>query len=283
MNASPRVSTGIIAAAGSASRMWPASKVFPKELFPLGRLPALGYVVWEMVEAGLEHIVIVVRKGGAEPIRAFLDPGIAPPSSVAHDDIVKGFTDVLRRSRFTLVEQDGPYGNGTPLLNGSAVAPGEACVFAFADDVVFGENASSGLVSTYQQCGCPVLSVQAVAKEDASKFGILEVDARGRIPMVTRFVEKPQPGETSSTLASLGRYLVTPAVVDVLRSVPLGRANELWLADAFVSILTSGRPIAASELTSGRWYTVGNPEGFRDAVAASGRFEDSGVYSMSKR
>jgi UTP--glucose-1-phosphate uridylyltransferase len=279
MNASPRVSTGIIAAAGSASRMWPASKVFPKELFPLGRLPALGYVVWEMVEAGLEHIIIVVREGGLEPVRAFLDPDIAPPSSVASDGIVKGFTEMLRRSKFTLVEQKGPYGNGTPLLNGSAVAPGETCLFAFADDVVFGENASAGLVSTFQKCGCPVLCVQPVAKEDASKFGILEVDARGRIPLVTRFVEKPKPGETSSTLASLGRYLVTPAVVDVLRTVPLGRGDELWLADAFIDILDSGGQIAASELKSGRWYTVGNPDGFRDAVAASAQLEDSGVYS----
>jgi UTP--glucose-1-phosphate uridylyltransferase len=283
MNALPRVSTGIIAAAGSASRMWPASKVFPKELFPLGRLPALGYVVWEMVEAGLEHIVIVVRQGGREPIRAFLDPSVDPPSSVANDDIVKGFTDILRRCRFTFVEQDGPYGNGTPLLNGSAVAPGETYIFAFADDVVFGENASTGLLSTFQKCGSPVLCVQPVAKEDASRFGILEVDARGRIPFVTRFVEKPKPGETSSTLASLGRYLVTPAVVDILGTVPLGRGDELWLADAFINILASGGPIAASELKSGRWYTVGNPEGFRDAVAASSQLEESGVYSIPRR
>lgn len=280
MNALPKVSTGIIAAAGSASRMWPASKVFPKELFPLGRLPALGYVVWEMVEAGLEHIVIVGRKGGLEPIREFLDPAIAPPSSVANDGLVKGFTDVLRRSRFTLIEQNGPYGNGTPLLNGAAIAPGETCIFAFADDVVFGENASTGLLSTFQKSGCPVLCVQPVPKEDASKFGILEVDARGRIPFVTRFIEKPKPGETSSTLASLGRYLVTPAVVDILRTVPLGRADELWLADAFIEMLNSGGELAASQLTSGRWYTVGNPEGFRDAVAASRQLEDSGVYSV---
>jgi UTP--glucose-1-phosphate uridylyltransferase len=282
MSTAPRVSTGIIAAAGSASRMWPASKVFPKELFPLGRLPALGYVVWEMVEAGLEHIVIVGRTGGLEPIRAFLDPNVTPPSSVANDDIVKGFSDVLRRCRFTLVEQHGPYGNGTPLLNGSEVASGETCVFAFADDVVFGENASTGLISTFQSCGCPVLCVQPVAPEDVSHFGILEVDARGRIPFVTRFVEKPKPGETSSTLASLGRYLVTPSVIEVLRHVPLGRGNELWLADAFINVLSSSGQIAVSQLTSGRWYTVGNPEGFRQAVAASSQLEDSGVFPIPR-
>jgi UTP--glucose-1-phosphate uridylyltransferase len=263
--------------------MWPASKVFPKELFPLGRLPALGYVVWEMVEAGLDHIVIVVRKGGLEPVRAFLDPDVAPPSSVENDDLVKGFTDMLRRCRFTLVEQNGPYGNGTPLLNGSAVVPGDTCIFAFADDVVFGENASTGLLTTFQKCGCPVLCVQPVAPEDASKFGILEVDARGRIPFVTRFVEKPKPGETTSTLASLGRYLVTPAVVDVLRNVPLGRSDELWLSDAFVEILKAHGQLAAFELKSGRWHTVGNPDGFRQAVAASSRMEDSGVYSIPSR
>jgi UTP--glucose-1-phosphate uridylyltransferase len=252
--------------------MWPASKVFPKELFPLGRLPVLGHVIREMVEAGIEHVVIVARKGGLPTIEAFLDPGIAPPASVENDDIVRAFSHILRTTKFTLLEQSGPYGNGTPLLNGSPHAGGGACLFAFADDVVFGENVSAGLVSTFQQTGYPILALQSVPQADAGKFGIVEVETVDRsVPLVTRFVEKPRAGETTSTLASFGRYLITPSVLDALREVPLGRANELWLSDAFVRLLEQRSQIGTYALTTGRWYTVGDPSGYKDAVAAATR------------
>jgi len=86
-------------------------------------------------------------------------------------------------------------------------------------------------------------------------------------------VEKPGPGETSSRLASLGRYLITPELVQVLRATPTGKAGELWLADAFIELLNRGRRLNAFRLTSGQWHTVGTPEGYVRAAMAAMEFE----------
>jgi UTP--glucose-1-phosphate uridylyltransferase len=271
----PSVLTGVIAAAGAASRMWPASKVLPKELFPLGRLPVLAYVIFEMVEAGIEHIVVVVRNDGSGSIETFLNPQVEPPQGVGQDALVTQFEQVLRMCRFTVVAQRGPYGNGTPLLNAVELLAGQPCIYAFADDIVFGENVSLKLVDAYQRKGHAVLAAQTVSEEELSKFGVVECAQGQDISYVTRFIEKPQPGTTASRLASLGRYLITADVVDALRSTGVGRGGELWLSDAFVQMLRVGLPLAVAPLTSGQWYTVGTAEGFRRAVAASAEADSS--------
>ena len=267
----PRIA--VIAAAGSASRMWPASKTIPKELFPLGKVPAIAHVAWEMIDAGIDDIRIVIRKGEPPAIAELLDPHRAsPPGSMKEDPVVQRFEQMLAAARFSFIEQEGPYGNGTPLLNGTN-GVNEPVVFAFADDVVFGENAVAGMVQLYERTGHPILAVQEVAPEEVRKFGILDTSTRNGIDIVSRFVEKPAPGETSSRLASLGRYLITPELVNVLRETPTGRGGELWLADAFIALLKRGLELNAFRLTSGEWHTVGTPEGYARAVQAAMQFE----------
>ena len=179
---------------------------------------------------------------------------------------------MIAAATFTFIEQEGPYGNGTPLLNGTTGIE-EPCVFAFADDVVFGENAVAGMVALFERTGNPVLAVQEVAAEEVRKFGILDTAQERGVDVIRRFVEKPGPGETTSRLASLGRYLVTPELVHVLRSTPTGKGGELWLADAFIHLLNAGRALNAYRLTTGEWHTVGTPEGYVRAAVAAMEFE----------
>jgi UTP--glucose-1-phosphate uridylyltransferase len=193
---------------------------------------------------------------------------------VARDQVVRRFEKIIRKPRFTFLEQSGPYGNGTPLLNGFEASNGDPCVYAFADDVVFGENATAGVIREHARSGHPVLAAQKVPRKETSRFGILEARRHRGHHLVSRFVEKPKPGQTRSTLASLGRYLVTPDVVEVLKQTPPGRDRELWLADAFCALLDRGAPLSVFTLTSGRWHTVGNPGGYRDAVLAGMRLEE---------
>lgn len=259
--------------------MWPASKVIPKELFPLGKVPAIAHVVWEMVDAGITDIRIVIRKGEPPAIAELLDPKRGgPPETVRTDPVVQRFEQMIAAASFTFVEQDGPYGNGTPLLNG-AHGLDEPCVFAFADDVVFGENAVAGMVSLFERTGNPVLAVQEVAEHEVRKFGILDTSTHEGVDVVRRFVEKPGPGETMSRLASLGRYLVTPELVNVLRATPTGKGGELWLADAFIQLLNAGRTLNAFRLTAGQWHTVGTPEGYVRAAVAAMEFESLAPFA----
>jgi UTP--glucose-1-phosphate uridylyltransferase len=272
------VTKGVIAAAGSATRMWPGSKVFPKELFPLGRVPAILYVIWEMAAAGIDDIVIVGRKDNRESLARLLDATAETPANVRDEPVTHRFEQVLRTCKFTLILQDGPYGNGTPLLNAYPHVNADACVYAFADDMVFGENASRSLLETYQTAQTVVMAAQPVSESDVSKFGIVETTRRGGTHFISRLVEKPAPHETTSRLATLGRYVVTRELVDVLTNTSIGRANELWLTDAIIHLMKSGRSVAARTISEGQWFTIGHPHGYRAALLAAMRLEEAGFW-----
>jgi UTP--glucose-1-phosphate uridylyltransferase len=267
MQSTPRFA--VITAAGSGTRMWPATKVVPKELFPLGRMPTLVRVVWEMLDAGVREIVLVVTEQSESSVRRLFDPSSPAPANVRDDPEVQRFEKMLAATTFHVVRQVGPYGNGTPLLSAADLVGDETCVYAFGDDVIFGENATANLLRVHERTGTPVLAAQQVEPERTKSFGILECTERNGIQFVRRLIEKPAPGETSSTLAAFGRYLVTPDVLNQLRNTKPGKGGELWFVDAVIRRMQDGREVCAAPLTAGRWLTVGDPRGYADAVKAA--------------
>jgi UTP--glucose-1-phosphate uridylyltransferase len=182
---------------------------------------------------------------------------------------VQRFEKMLSATTFHVVRQVGPYGNGTPLLSAADLVGDDSCVYAFGDDVIFGENATANLLRVHAQTGTPVLAAQHVEPERTKSFGVVECTERNGIQFVRRLVEKPAPGETPSTLASFGRYLVTRDVLDQLRRTKTGKGGELWFVDAVIQRLKDGREVCAAPLTTGRWLTVGDPRGYADAVKAA--------------
>lgn len=263
------VITAVIAAAGSATRMWPASKSVPKELFPLGRVPAIIHLVWELLDSGVQHIIIVASAEGMPLVKQLFDPSIEPPSKVAADPIVRRFQQIFDRAKLTFQVQAGSYGNGTPLKQAADLFGPAPCIYAFGDDIVFGENISCGLISAFADTGCPVLAVQHVDPGRAHQFGIVECDIDGKHHYVSELVEKPSAGETNSTLAAFGRYLVTPDLIDSLRTTEAGRNDEVWFVDSVIQRMREGGRVCALPLTTGRWYTVGDPSSYAQAVVAA--------------
>ena len=266
------VTTAVIAAAGSATRMWPASKVVPKELFPLGRVPAIVHLVWELLDAGIRRIVVVVAAETAVEMRGLFDPEVRAPEKIANDPLVQRFQQIFETAELIqVVEQPPKYGNGIPLLAAAKWIGNAPCIYAFGDDIVFGENVSSGLLKTFAQTGCPVLAAQKVEPSRKSQFGIIECRKEGGIRYVTRLIEKPSPEETASRLASFGRYLVTPDLIEMLQKTPPGRDNEVWFVDSVIQRLREGNRVCAFPLTAGKWYTVGDPTSYAKAVKAAQR------------
>ena len=123
MPQSQKITTAVIAAAGQATRMWPASKVFPKELFPLGKIPVVVHIVWEFIEAGVEDVVIVAAAHNKGYVAALFDRSVSPPPKLANDPLVRRFQESLERCRLSIIEQSGSYGNGTPLLDAARQFP----------------------------------------------------------------------------------------------------------------------------------------------------------------
>ncbi len=270
MNIHENVTTAVIAAAGSATRMWPASKVVPKELFPLGRVPAIVHLVWELLDLGIRRIVVVVAAETSAEMRGLFDPEVRAPEKIANDPLVQRFQQIFETAEFIkVVDQPPKYGNGIPLIAAGDWIENAPCIYAFGDDIVFGENVSRGLLNTFAKTGCPVLAAQQVEPSRKSQFGIIECQEEDGIQYVTRLIEKPSPDETASTLASFGRYLVTPDLIEMLQKTPPGRDNEVWFVDSVIQRLREGKRVCAFPLTAGRWYTVGDPASYAQAVAAA--------------
>ncbi len=269
MTTTAQVKTGVIAAAGSATRMWPASKVVPKELFPLGRVPAIAHVVSEFVQAGIKKIVLVVAEQNLALIRGLFDRSVHAPPKVAGDTVVQHFEALLDCAEFVIISQTGHYGNATPLVLAADEVGSESCIYAFGDDVVFGENSSLGLIDVHGKTGRPVLAAQEVDPSKKSSFGIIESRFENGVHYVTRLIEKPRADETASNLASFGRYLVTPDLMQVLKATRPGRDSEVWFVDGVIHELARQKHVCVFPLTAGTWYTVGDPRSYADAVGAA--------------
>ena len=270
---SKEITTAVIAAAGMATRMWPASKSIPKELFPLGRVPAIVHLWWELADVGVSKIILVVGKGSGEIFKALCDPATLPPSKIADDPVVQRFQKLLQETEFLYVQQLGNYGNATPLIQagkelGSSLTQ-KPCIYAFGDDIVFGENVSAGIVNTYRQTHCPVLAAQKVEPERKSQFGILECYEHLGNEYVSRLLEKPAIDQTKSNLASFGRYLVTPELFEILSEIRPGRDGEIWFVDSVIQLLKNRGRVSAFTLQKGRWYTVGDPKSYAAATLAA--------------
>jgi UTP--glucose-1-phosphate uridylyltransferase len=248
--------------------MWPASRVVPKELFPLGKVPALVHLIWEFIEAGVRRIVIVVAKETGGLVKGLLDPAVSAPPKVANDPMVQRFLDIFTQVEFVFIPQTGNYGNGTPLIQAADIVGAEPCLYAFGDDIVFGENISRALIDMFHRTGSPVLAAQPVEPSRKSSFGILECHEQDGIQYVSRMIEKPAPDETPSNLAAFGRYLVTPELMVLLRKTTRGKDNEIWFVDSVIQRIKDGKSVCAVTLTTGKWYTVGDPASYADAVRA---------------
>ncbi len=270
------VETAIIAAAGAGTRMWPATKVVPKELFPVGRLPAIAWQLAEFHAAGIRRVAVVANADNKPLIEALVDPRQGPPASQAAVPAARRFQAMLEELDVTVVLQHGPYGNGTPLLNAVEAVGRGPCIYAFGDDIVLGRNCTAALLDVHARTGGPVLAVQPVARERVGAFGIVETrpDPEAGAPRVTRLVEKPAPGETDSNLAAFGRYLVTPEIIDILEGVGRGKGGEVWFVDAVIRWMAGGGAVHAWPLDGAEWVTVGDAAGYARAVARAAELGD---------
>ncbi|MGH9768422.1 MAG: UTP--glucose-1-phosphate uridylyltransferase [Blastocatellia bacterium] len=259
-----KVETGVIAAAGSGTRMLPVTLGYPKELLPIINKPAIHLIIEEFIEAGLKKIVIVTGENPG-PLHRQYKPSALP--SRGKYKPLDDFIDKLSGVEIVFEPQVGPYGNGTPLMIARPhILAGDGFIYAYGDDILKTKvSFARQLVETHQATGALVAGAQEVPWEDVPRYGIVEFK-KGSDHEMKDVVEKPSREEAKSNLAMFGRFLLSTDVIQILSEIPLGKSNELWLTDAVREYLRRGGRVVAQPVTDGAWLTIGDPVNYLKTV-----------------
>jgi UTP--glucose-1-phosphate uridylyltransferase len=269
----------VIPAAGLGSRLLPLTKAIPKEMLPVGDKPVIEHTVRELVASGITDITIVVS-GGKGLIQDHFRPNpvlveqLRADGKAAYADAVEEVAELARRGHITYLDQHGPYGNGTPVLNASRNFGDEPMLVLWPDDVFVAEvPRAQQLIRAYEATRCPVLALLPMEPGDSQRYGVpvVKEDLDDGLLRITGLVEKPQPADAPSAFAAIGGYVVTPGIIEELREQTKRwyehRTGEVYLTDA-INAYAAGRAVYG-QVIQGRWYDTGNPADYLVAQFAS--------------
>jgi UTP--glucose-1-phosphate uridylyltransferase len=259
-----RVETGVIAAAGSGTRMLPVTLGYPKELLPIINKPAIHLIVEEFIDAGLKKIVIITGENPG-PLHRQYQPGALPPRGKYKP--LDEFIEKLSGVEVIFEPQTGPYGNGTPLMVARPHIPAnEGFIYAYGDDILKTRiSFAKQLIETHKRTNALVVGSQPVDWADVVRYGIVEFK-EGSDEEMKDVVEKPPRDEAKSNLAMFGRFLLSHGVIDILGEIPFGIGGELWLTDAVREYVRRGGRVVAQPVTDGEWLTIGDPANYLHTV-----------------
>jgi UTP--glucose-1-phosphate uridylyltransferase len=264
------ITKAVIPAAGVGTRLLPATKAQPKVMLPILDVPAIQYVVQEAVDAGLEDILIVTGRD-TRAIADHFDRN-AELESFLEQRGDRTALEAVRRlthlARIQYVCQPRQLGLGDAIRCARAFVRDEPFAVLLGDTVIDAPvPVTRTLIQAYEEGRTPVLAVENVPARNAGRYGIVEGTplANGTLS-VTRLIEKPRPGETASTLAVAGRYVLTPEVFVALETATPGRNDEIQLTDALAGLLPR-TPMVAVPI-EGRRYDIGDKLGYLSAILA---------------
>ncbi len=241
-----RVRKAVFPAAGWGTRFLPATKAQPKEMLPLVDKPIIQYAVEEAVAAGIEQ-VIIVTSSQKRAIEDHFDLNY----ELEHLLEEKGEIEKLRQVRhisdlaqIAYVRQKEQLGLGHAVLTAKDLIGHEPFAVILPDDVVVADRPCIGqLIHAYHQVHGSVVAVMQVAPEETRRYGVIggepvtEGPDQDRTYRVTSIVEKPDPDTAPSSLAVIGRYVLTPKIFDKLEQTQRGAGGEIQLTDAIQALM----------------------------------------------
>jgi UTP--glucose-1-phosphate uridylyltransferase len=264
----------VIPAAGLGTRFLPATKALPKELLPVLDRPVLQWGVEEARAAGIDNVVMVISRG-KELLAAHFDAAPELERTLERRGKLKELEAARRPQQlasFAYVYQPEPLGLGHAVLQARPVIQHSPFACLLPDDVSWGHDRPvlRQLVDAYNELRTPVLALMRVTPEQISRYGSVAIaESRGRLHRVTAMVEKPKPEEAPSLLAIMGRYVLTPAVMEALEHTRPGAGGEIQLTDGIAGALGDG-PIWGLEF-EGELLDVGTPEGWIKTLVRTAR------------
>lgn len=262
-----KVRKAVIAAAGFGTRFLPQTKAMPKEMLPLVDKPIIQHIVEELVEAGIEDIVIVTGYH-----KRSIEDHFDHTSAELRANLKKsGKTRLLEETRkisqlanFAYVRQKGPYGSATPLMNVSHLVGDEPFIYTYADDLIpSSPNRFTQMISLYEELDGVILPCIKVQRDaDYDRYGIVKGEpVREGIMRMQGLTEKPGKDAAASHFASVGGYLLTPEVFEYVdRGIDLIHGDDEFYLTTYVldKMMRDDKALYACLLKDSKYYDTGN-------------------------
>ncbi|GAA2897992.1 UTP--glucose-1-phosphate uridylyltransferase GalU [Streptosporangium fragile] len=260
------VTKAVVPAAGLGTRFLPATKATPKEMLPIVDKPAIQYVVEEAVSAGLLDVLMVTGKN-KRSIEDHFDRAIELEDALeakGDDERLSQVREPADLATLHYVRQGEPRGLGHAVLCAKQHVGDHPFACLLGDDLIdYRDELLKRMIEVRGTYGGSVIALMEVPREQASLYGCaaIEPTTEDDVVRVTDLVEKPPADEAPSNWAVIGRYVIDPAVFEVLENTPPGRGNEIQLTDALRTLAGRGNDQGGpvhGVLFRGRRYDTGN-------------------------
>jgi UTP--glucose-1-phosphate uridylyltransferase len=268
-----KVTKAVFPVAGLGTRFLPATKASPKEMMPIVDKPLIQYAVEEAVAAGITHMIFVTGRS-KRSIEDHFDKAYELETELER----RGKTEMLEFVRNLLprdinciyIRQAEALGLGHAVLCAQPVIGDEPFAVLLADDLLDGDPpVMKQMVDVHDYYRSSVIGVQQVPREDTKSYGIVDSKAMTEtLEQIVRIVEKPKPEDAPSTLAVVGRYVLTPRIFHHLARIGKGSGGEIQLTDGIAALLAEEQVLAYRY--KGTRYDCGSKLGYLEATIAFG-------------
>lgn len=260
----------VIPAAGLGTRFLPATKSVPKELLPIVDMPTIQLIVQEVVDAGIDTVILVTAKGKSKIVDHFdVFPELEEKlEREGKHDLAERLRKTCNMVRLVSVRQGEPRGLGHAVLCTKELVGNEPFAVLLGDDLVDSVvPCTRQMINVYEKYHKSVVALMEVDPADVPKFGICGgKEVEERVIALDKMVEKPKLADAPSKLAIVGRYILTPEIFDVLEATPPGKGGEIQLTDA-MSRLMQKQGFYGYRF-EGKRYDAGDKFGFLQANIA---------------
>ncbi len=267
-----KVTKAIFPVAGLGTRFLPATKSIPKEILTLVDRPLIQYAIDEARAAGIKEFIFVTSRGKSA-LEDYFDysPELEATLRRAGKDAL---LEILRETNMdsgaiAYVRQNRPLGLGHAVWCARRLVADEPFAVLLPDDVIAAEKPClQQMVEAYAQTGGNIVAAMEVPVERTSSYGVLDVaEDMGSVVSVKGMVEKPKAGEAPSNLAVIGRYILSPKVMNNLDKLKPGAGGEIQLTDAIAKEAETPGTVYGFRFR-GQRYDCGTKAGFLQATVA---------------
>lgn len=271
-----KIRKAVFPVAGLGSRFLPATKAQPKEMLPIVDKPLIQYAVEEAVAAGITEMVFITGRNKRAIEDHFdkayeLETELEAAGKAALLDLVRNV--IPKNVNCIYIRQPAPLGLGHAVLCARPVVGNEPFAVLLADDFMDTDVGTKPVLAQmtdiFSREGNSILAVQNVPRSNTRQYGIVSATAyKDKLEEVNGIVEKPQPEAAPSTLAVVGRYVLTGRIFDYLENIGQGAGGEIQLTDGIAALMRDQKVLAYRY--DGQRYDCGSKLGYLKATVAMG-------------